>query len=926
MDVKNYTPEQVNQIKSYISEKSLLIADSIKWVDGNLKHEDRSKTLLSLKRAQNKLNKIASNIEAKPVIAVFGASQVGKSYLIKNLLSQKGESFKIINNQDSYDFLKDINPAGTGKESTGVVTRFSVDQDIKFVDFPIRIKLLSAKDILTIILDSYFLDLKKITSATINNRRAIESHIKKYELAKDSVKQNYLSEQDVLEVKEYFGNHLSKHTLLFEGLTETRYFERIASIIEYFDYKEWTSIFEILWNNNEDLSGLFSDLLSKLNSIHFTSQGYIKFNDVLRAGGEILDVKRLLEFYTNIEFTTLKLDSGSEIQINISYLSALLSELIFSIPKDLIDTKPFLKNSDLLDFPGARSRLGIEEDSVKSNLSDMLLRGKVSYLFNKYSDDYSINNLLFCTNDKLLEVSELSYLLYNWISTNIGSNIDDRSHSLGKSEIYPLFVIFTFFNNQLRYDITNDEGYLINENKLNDKWDTRFVRFFENEVVTKSRDWHMQWSHQSQDFTNFYLLRDYKYSTDTYDGYETENIETEIREERVPFINAMKKTFLNFPFVQKHFRKPEESWHEATDLNKDGSELIITNLEKVSTNYTKINHYVNLLNNTVEELQRNLSTYIKTDDITEHKNKNMSAMSQFQLQFNMALARDLGVFNELIHQISLQPIEVFNLLNENLYVDTSKIEEGSTSASSILVTTYPDLATASSYNEALEILRSNMMLPSTKEVEELLLSSGIAKDEIFVAKNSSTKAEYFTDLVIDFWKNRLLDAKRFNSFTDFGISRNSLEFLLQHLIVVVQKREIRKKLIKILNDVISEIDSARTNEVFLAETFSIIINDIAYNFDINYLTEEERLEMKNLNVDNRSTFFERQNPTDNKTVASLFDNTNLDVNTIALEKYNRWIEFMRLSLVVNSGFVNYDEASNNQLKSIVENYKLLTLN
>lgn len=456
MDVKNYTPEQVNQIKSYISEKSLLIADSIKWVNGNLKHEDRSKTLLSLKRAQNKLNKIASNIEAKPVIAVFGASQVGKSYLIKNLLSQKGESFKIINNQDSYDFLKDINPAGTGKESTGVVTRFSVDQDIKFVDFPIRIKLLSAKDILTIILDSYFLDLKKISSATINNRRAIESHIKKYELAKDSVKQNYLSEEDVLEVKEYFGNHLSKHTLLFEGLTETRYFERIASIIEYFDYKEWTSIFEILWNNNEDLSVLFSDLLNKLNSIHFTSQGYIKFNDVLRAGGEILDVKRLKELNDNVDSTTLKLEEGSEIQINISYLSALLSELIFSIPKDLTDNKPFLKNSDLLDFPGARSRLGIEEDGIKSNLSDMLLRGKVSYLFNKYSDDYSINNLLFCSNDKQLEVSELSYLLFNWISTNIGSNIDDRSHSLGKSEIYPLFVIFTFFNNQLRYDITND--------------------------------------------------------------------------------------------------------------------------------------------------------------------------------------------------------------------------------------------------------------------------------------------------------------------------------------------------------------------------------------------------------------------------------------------------------------------------------------
>ena len=47
----------------------------------------------------------------------------------------------------------------------------------------------------------------------------------------------------------------------------------------------------------------------------------------------------------------------------------------------------------------------------------------------------------------------------------------------------------------------------------------------------------------------------------------------------------------------------------------------------------------------------------------------------------------------------------------------------------------------------------------------------------------------------------------------------------------------------------------------------------------------------------------------------------MDVNTIALEKYNRWIELLRISLLINSGFVTYDEAENNALKALLEAYE-----
>ena len=95
MDVKNFTEENIIQIKNYIKSKTNVINESISWVDNHLKYEDKNFVLLKLKSAQNKLKKITSSIDSKPVMAVFGASQVGKSYLIKNLLSIKVYVFKL---------------------------------------------------------------------------------------------------------------------------------------------------------------------------------------------------------------------------------------------------------------------------------------------------------------------------------------------------------------------------------------------------------------------------------------------------------------------------------------------------------------------------------------------------------------------------------------------------------------------------------------------------------------------------------------------------------------------------------------------------------------------------------------------------------------------------------------------------------------
>ena len=383
---------------------------------------------------------------------------------------------------------------------------------------------------------------------------------------------------------------------------------------------------------------------------------------------------------------------------------------------------------------------------------------------------------------------------------------------------------------------------------------------------------------------------------------------------------------MNYNFVQKHFYNPEESWNMSTSKNEDGSELIIQNLEKVSSNYSKINHYLNLLASTILEISDLLKKYIKTDNVTEQKNKNMTLSSALQFQFNLALSKDMSLYNDFIEKLSIKPVDIYNLLNENRYVDTSTIDQKESTPASILLTTYPELHNATTYEEALNVLKLKMMLPSTKDVESLLSDNGIKKEEIFIKKNSLSKSEYYTDLVLSFWTKKIKEVSCFNKFTSMGISINNIDFLTDHLLVLIKKREVKQKLIKILDEVISEINHNQNNEAFLAETFALIINDFVYNFDIHYLSEEERTELKNVINNYSNSYFDKKSLQDSDTIATLFDNTNLDVKTIALEKYNRWIEFLKLSLLVNSGFVNYDEGANEELKSIVNQYDNLKLN
>jgi hypothetical protein len=121
--MKNFEQQALSQLKNSAVSFYSSIDKADKWVRENLENEQKASVSIKLKNKRRIVRKIMDSIDSKPVFALFGGSQVGKSYLIKNILSIDGAPLKIQLGDQEIDFLKDINPPGTGAESTGVVIR-----------------------------------------------------------------------------------------------------------------------------------------------------------------------------------------------------------------------------------------------------------------------------------------------------------------------------------------------------------------------------------------------------------------------------------------------------------------------------------------------------------------------------------------------------------------------------------------------------------------------------------------------------------------------------------------------------------------------------------------------------------------------------------------------------------------------------------
>ena len=902
--MKNIDIDTLENLSDKIKKLEDSVSNSSSWAQSNKElRMDRDEILL-LKESRMKLNRINNSFKSKPVFALFGASQVGKSYLIKNLLSVDGDPLEIILGNKSYEFLEKINPPGSGAESTGVVTRFTIDKVSEDPKFPIKAKLISISDLVIILTDCFLndVDLNEIIEFD-NFEQNIESLEKEF---RDSdYLQDKLNEDNIFEIRDYFKTNFKKKNLT-RVLDGSNYWNRIGELISKIPPNRWGEVFSFYWDNNGEINKLFSLLNSDLEKLGYNKSIFLNESSILRGGGEILDVTRVKEIFEKETSEQTVFCENKKININTNRLSAVISEITLSVSEDLKTKKEFIQDTDLLDFPGARSRLVLNKITDEETPL-MYLRGKISYLFKRYSTNLEINNLLFCINDQQIEVNELPSILNEWISTNIGDSIDHRSAALSNQNTNPLFVIFTFFNNQLIFDSTND-----NDNDLNYKWDNRFIKFFKEGIISTNFDWDTQWSNNNKLFNNFFMLRDYKYSSDIFGGYDEEGTEDSINENRVDYMKNLKESFINYSFVKDHFDKPSESWNASAAANSDGSELIINNLLPSANNLVKVNNSIKRCNIIKNQVLECLNKYYISENKQEERNKIIKNTLNTSLSLSRYISNQPHKFSLFIKSLQLSESEIYNVFHENINHVTI---ESDFSSKELLSNNYPYLSDNNSIDENIEIIRKQEGLNSKEDVIEILESNGIDLSQ-FKKEEPVNELRNILDKIIKLWEEKV-------KLNPIKMDIDLLNKISSDILTTMNVQGVLEKIQDVLSPKFNRVRIEREDEIYFASVTTNIINEFVSDFGINNFDKLVVEKLQNILSEKDKESYSKlisinQLPTHDD-LNNIFNSNLLEVNKNYenyLSNFGDWKLSMKIALLNNCGYVD-NEQNNKEIKELL---------
>ena len=657
-----------------IDQQLSVIQDSLKWAEDC---DIRSFSKRDFKEYRRQTKKIKSALQSKCSIAAYGESQVGKSYLMSSLLSSPDSPFVIVNDEKEYSFIDEINPSGgntTKIESTGVITRFTIENKNPKMKGYVKVQNLSVVDIIMLILDSYYTDVKinpktSLSSNDINNKLLELQPV----WSSKTTRQQFIDEDCIRDIQDYMleviGNNASNvlHSDLFNVL---------ASNIQYVPVEKWTDVFELMWNVNENMSRLFNSLIAEYRKIAFNTEVYIPFSSVLRKNGTLLKIQWLdLVCGENGKpddypiLTTDVYDANGELiarDYSKAFLSACSAEITFVLPVTIATERKFLNNIDLLDFPGARSRLNVPEVEVASVLPEILRRGKVAYLFNKYVRTRKISSILFCHHNDQKTEPTIGEAIKTWVEDVIGDSPKKRAEELRATDnVSPLFMIATKFNIDLSMQKVDKPGELTNH------W-RRFTEVIPE--IIGPYQWFENWVDapgQRPYFQNIFPLRDFYWSGSSrsgmsylFDGYSDgsdgpKSDETNEHEQAgfPTYFQELHDSFVSCEFVQNHFAKPEQAWNDVATKNNDGSKAIIRTIDKIASHLesARRDKYWAELKEIKEKIKNCLEVQYEPEDDSAKLQRTKLVANRIRARLLINVATEPETFGRIIDHLMISP-------------------------------------------------------------------------------------------------------------------------------------------------------------------------------------------------------------------------------------------------------------------------------
>lgn len=968
--------EKLQVIETTAGDVVKVINEGTKWVNDFLKAEEKYIDNYELKKCRRQINKVKAVVAAKPVIALFGASQVGKSYMANNLLYNKENTLMIYNHKavggsdkvyekQLIDYLVNINPDGGGKEATATITRFTSDK-INGVDrLPVKVMLFDVKDVICILCDTYNSEYKD--TVPLPNKKEILSHIEEIKSCISNSEQSFLNDDDVYEIKEYLDRYFIIKNAFLEELNTVGFWDFLADNIKLIPKNYWTKIFEILWNKHQEISNVFDVTISALSKMNFDKEVYVSFEAIVRDNadqssnldkeGSIINVKTLYNFFNDNISYQVQLQNGQFAKVDSSKLCLLAAEVSLSVDDGTIENRPFIKNVDILDFPGARSRDKLEELSEENISKMMLVRGKVSYLFNRYSLDYKTNTLAVCMRTVATNVTSMPDLVNQWIDNNLGSDVLERTANLTALPTPPLFVIFTWWNTQFAAERAAEKPQV----RINAQFNTLLTQ-----EITSDKKWPREWIVKNgsvNKFNNYYLLRDFERSKDTFnqteliefkEGLYNEKGKLTLYDEGVngvsPFFKdetqkqyhkAYFEKFIEFHKSEKGlFENPEVNFLESSIPGKDGSELIIQQLIPISNNNVTVPIYINALNKALDKAKEKLSRHHHSDKADEQILKAAKDGSSLQLKMDIIFGVDGYYFGSFIEHLTVQENEILTFYHDLLQSE-KLIRKKDITSYTILRMQNPGISRDNTYNENLEVLRKNYNKDTIEETEtHVKEKEGIDLNELFYGNkyDLQNNSLILAQEAKNYWIEKKLNVENFNFFVQLGFERNQLVGLFDTLRITFEKDERMTRMIA--EQIRRNVDTQKkveSAEGMIADITAASINQFVTSVGWTFYSDAEKEKIRDTNTeyklklkipDDNEVF----QPIDKEALAKkveymdkLYENLSKNpIDTEAVKhvpmvrNYQRWVGLMKVAFIANCDKPTYNVEANRSLKQIID--------
>lgn len=959
-----------NNISALVND----INNSLAWIKTN-RPKDYDQKFLQLVEQRRILNKIARAAENNPGIAAFGKSQVGKSYLISCLLQDNGKPFMVKTEQEEYNFVFRINPPseeGGGRESTGVVTRFSSysrNPEKYSAQYPVTVKTFSVADIVTILSDSYFNDFANYTT---KSEKEIEETI-------DTLKSKYgnqaniptpvVGADDILNIKEYFIKHINNAQVF----NKTPFFDHLATFIEHVPLKEYASVFAILWNNESNLTKLFNKLFNILAEFNFASYIYLPIDAVLHKDlkeNTIMSVQCLKQLFeaSSIYTTDVYTKEGNAFTkrataISKSDVCAICSEVIFKIEESFLQssgkyctdnispevtakirkdniTMDMLRENDLLDFPGARAREqeDVEKLSEDSILLNCYLRGKVAYLFNKYNADKTINVLLYCHHNKDNDVTSLYKLLQDWVQEYVGKTPQERQEKLMQTKISPLFYIGTMFN----LDMTLGVGATASEEAINQRWIGRFDTVMNKQCFhTDTVDWVNNWTEKGVGFKNSYVLRDYKFSgpkSGLYQGFEeTSKEQSMLMSEQ--YYKMMRSSFVKNQYVKQLFSDPELAWDLAASINNDGALYIMENLAEVAQRMD--NSRENDFEKTFKKVQHKvygiMKDYYVSTDANELLEENIRKAKSIFREMDFTCNADNYYFGHLLQALQLNEVACYNIIHRliqspELTGDVNDFKDYEIIRNSCVKAGFP-LENATTLEEKWTYIINTYGFSTRDEAEDFLAKKRIDVQKLFSGTFKKKLNSYLiAENVFNTWCSTIKSVDFLNQFSsDDSFDNNTMTTLVDNMILTATTLKLHDRMAEAIAEYVNVVNVHTAKQELLADILASMINGFVMDFGYQYLPEEEITKVKKICQSRNISAFKyisKEMPTTytEEDLTEMFNELSTSPKAILPsfeDNYNKWIEYMFISFLANLNVPDFDHQANQSLAEILDRVNTL---